>query len=172
MERPEIREKLRSRFGAGVFLPDGSVDRRAVAALVFGPSDEHRQARLDLESIVHPAIVQHFQERIEVSRRDPRIRAILLDAAVLLESGWRSLCDSVIYVDVPETLRLSRVQSNRGWPESEFRRREQSQWPVEKKRAASDAVIDNSKSPESAAEALRAVIERILASRTSHPAET
>ena len=116
--------------------------RGRLGRLVFGPSDEHRDRLSRLESILHPGIRKEFQQTINATRESGAADAVLLDAAVLLESGWRTLCDAVVFVDVPLAERLRRVTETRGWTEDELRRREASQLAVDDKRERSDHVID------------------------------
>jgi dephospho-CoA kinase len=78
---------------------------------------------------------------------------ILLDAALLLEAGWKDHCDAVIFLDVPYAERLRRVQS-RGWSEAELQRREASQWPLDQKRESSDLVLPQAGSLQAAAQNL------------------
>jgi dephospho-CoA kinase len=141
--REDVKQALRQSFGAAVFA-DGEVDRARLAALVFGPQPEHRAARTQLESLLYPSMEQTITEQIAAARQDPRIRLILFDAAVMLETGWRDRCDVIALIDVPRRERIRRVAETRGWSEDELDRREASQWPLERKRDASDIVIDNS----------------------------
>lgn len=143
LTQPEIQERIRKRFGADVFAADGTILRRALGERVFGTSDPHKAAKADLESIVHPSLSAELQRQIAETRAAGIADAIILDAAVLLEAGWRKFCDAVVLIDVPPDIRLQRVQSTRGWSESEFHAREATQFSIEKKRAAADYVLEN-----------------------------
>ncbi len=147
LTQPDIRDALVDKFGSEV-VAEGVVDRSWLARQVFGPTDRHRQSRYDLEAIVHPRMRDQFLQTIRQARQKGDSEWILFDAAILLESGWRTLCDLVVFVDVPEHERLRRVATSRGWTASELQSREASQWPLERKREAADVVIDNSKSLE------------------------
>lgn len=168
LAQPDVQARLRERFGPGVFRPDGAVDRSALAKLVFGDTPAHVKAKADLEAITHPVIRREFERRIAATC-DDGAPAVLLDAAVLLETGWRGLCDAVLFVDAPEELRKSRVAA-RGWSESEWCRREASQMPLAEKRRRSDALIDNSGPADSAADELARTIERLCHLRLRDPA--
>jgi dephospho-CoA kinase len=65
-----------------------------------------------------------------------------LDAPLLLEAGWGSMCDIVLMVDASRETRLSRAR-RRGWTEAQFDGREAAQWPIVKKRSAAHVVINN-----------------------------
>ena len=157
----DVRRRIRERFGDSVFDLGGEVDRSALGKLVFGPSAEHQQARQILEAIVHPEIHHCLKRQIEEARARPGVRAILLDAAVLLEAGWTDICDAVVFVDTPEEQRLQRVISGRGWTADQLRRREASQWPLDRKRSAANHVIPNNGDLGRAAGELWKLIERL-----------
>jgi dephospho-CoA kinase len=140
--QPQVAAQLRQAFGAEILDESGRVQRASLAARVFGESDEHRAARSRLESIVHPEIDREVERQIGAMDRDA-VRCVLLDAAVLLESGWRTHCDAVIFIDTPLARRRQWVQAGRGWSADELARREASQWPLDQKRAAADAVVVN-----------------------------
>ena len=68
--------------------------------------------------------------------------AVVIDAALLFESGWNEVCQVVAFVDAPRELRRQRALT-RGWTPEEFSRREAAQMPIEEKRQLSSHVIDN-----------------------------
>ena len=148
-----VRSRLVSRFGPGILSPAGEIDRKGLARLVFGESPTERANRRDLEEVVHPWIRADLLAQLESIRQRGETDVVLLDAPILLESGWSSMCDAVAYIDTPWEARLARVAS-RGWPAEELRRREASQMPLEEKRRRSDVILDNSGSVDVAAEQL------------------
>ncbi|MBW3541548.1 MAG: dephospho-CoA kinase [Planctomycetes bacterium] len=165
LEQPEVQQKIRERFGDAVFTETGVVDRRALARQVFGDDKAQRQARADLEQIVHPHIKQELIRRIAEARRTPEIEAVLLDAAILLEAGWNDLCTAVVFVDTSHDERLRRVKAGRGWDEAELRRREASQHPPEVKQRLADFTVTNSHSLHQSLEELSQILDRVLARR-------
>src|SRR5262245_41288272 len=122
LELPEVKQKLVDRFGPGVMrqpapsAPTGaSVDRRALAGIVFADTE----ARRGLEAIVHPLMRERFIEalsRVLETTGGP----VVLDAAILLEAGWQDLCDRVIFVDAPRLERIRRAAEHRGWSPAIF----------------------------------------------------
>jgi dephospho-CoA kinase len=160
LREAEVRRQLGERFGPSILDEKGEIIRPVLGGLVFG--EEREQARHDLESIVHPKIRQRLEQQIREARFDSEVRAILLDAAILLESGWSDVCDAVVFVDTPKSERLKRVAASRGWSEDQLARREASQWPVEKKKAASDFVIKNEGDLQAAGRELSLWIDRLL----------
>jgi dephospho-CoA kinase len=139
-----IQNQLHRRFGDGIFTSEGEVRRDRLAALVFGDDPAQRQARHDLEQIVHPEIRSDLKRQLAQARQQRDLDVIVIDAALLLEAGWNELCDAVVFIDTPYEGRLARVQIGRGWTADELARRELSQMSLADKRAAADVVIDNS----------------------------
>jgi len=138
---PRIIQQLRRAFGDSIFDGD-QVDRKRVAALVFGDEPRHRDARRTLEQIVHSEIGRVAQSQIEAA--DKSTELIVLDAAVMLEAGWDRLCDFLVFVDTPVEDRLNRIRQQRDWTADELQRREASQLPLDEKRKAADFVVNNS----------------------------
>jgi dephospho-CoA kinase len=143
LRRPAVMAELRHRWGDSVFTPAGEVDRARLGSLVFGDDPAARDRRRQLEAITHPEITREVCRRIAEYQSQPHLEAIVLDAALLLEAGWREFCDRVVFVDSPLADRQQRVAASRGWSAAELARREASQWPLDQKRRGSDAVIQN-----------------------------
>ena len=142
INEPSIRESLSERWGERVFAADGSVNRKAVANIVFGPPPEGPRELRFLESLTHPRISEGIRQRIrELARQG--VPVVVLDAPVLLEAGWARHCDRIIFIDVERGERLRRAQE-RGWSETQFAAREAVQLSLEEKRKVADEVIDNS----------------------------
>lgn len=167
LKEESVKQQIRRTFGQGVFDRDGEVDRREMSALVFGSDPRARSARGALEAIVHPRIAEKLKHEIAAAQTRPEIEFVVLDAALLLEAGWRTLCDFVVYVDVPDELRRERVRAGRGWSREQLEAREQSQFPLKQKRMEADDVVDNSEEVEVALSQLEAVLTRLAAKRLS-----
>jgi dephospho-CoA kinase len=157
----EVKEQIRQEFGAGVFDEGGGVNRRALGRIVFGADEQHRENRLRLERIVHPRIREVIRNRIAEIRADGSHEAIFLDAAILLEAGWKKECQAIIYVEVPAEERLRRVISERNWTSEEFFAREANQLPVESKQRAADFTVINFPAGPTAVNQLRMIYRRI-----------
>jgi dephospho-CoA kinase len=145
LEFPEIKARIKDVWGnRGILREDGTIDRKKLGAIVF-PSPVERSR---LEHLVHPYIGRRIREAIDEARRDPDVNFVILDAAIMLEAGWDEVCDKIVYVDAPRSLRLQRVQAKRGWSEEDLANREAVQMPPDKKRERADAIVDNSGSPD------------------------
>ncbi|MCA9096831.1 MAG: dephospho-CoA kinase [Planctomycetaceae bacterium] len=157
----EVMAQVRQEFGAGVFDDQGAIIRRALGQMVFGKDAEHQAARVRLERIVHPRIRDRIRQQIAEIRSSRTYEAIFLDAAILLESGWKDECQGIVYVDVPAEERLRRVVSERNWTPEEFFAREANQLPVELKQQAADFTVINFPAGPAAVNQLRLIYRRI-----------
>lgn len=138
LKQPAILSQVQARWGTAVLDKLGQVDRKKLGALVF----HHAHDKQHLEALVFPFIKQSIENGIATAAQDNQIKLVILDAAILLETGWRATCQALVYVDASEPVRLKRV-AHRGWDAAELRRRESTQWPLEQKKAACQHVIPN-----------------------------
>ncbi len=138
----DVRQAIVDRWGKGVLAADQSIDRAAIARYVFAQNTAGQADRKFLEDLLHPRIAHRLGERGREAAAAGK-PAVVLDAPLLLEAGWKKMCDLVLLIDSPRDLRLARA-STRGWSEAEFDRREAAQWPVEQKRREANVIIPNS----------------------------
>ena len=129
-------EAIAERFGPGVIAPDGTLDRPALAAIVFADPG----ALADLNAITHPAIWRLAAAREAEAGPDA---IVVHDNPLLVEMGAAERCDVVIVVDVPEEVQVARVVSSRGMSETEAKARIAAQASREQRTGAADLVIDN-----------------------------
>ena len=163
LRRPEVARILREWWGDEILGEDGAVDRRRVAELIFGDAEQKRR----LESLVHPLIASLREDMIVVGSGDLKVRAIILDSPLLLESNLDRLCQAVVFVEVSESQRLRRLQETRGWDIEESRRRERWQLSLAEKRARSRFSINNEGSIEQLRSQVKDVFEQVLAEYSS-----
>jgi dephospho-CoA kinase len=157
LRQPSVRAEVVARWGDQVVGQDGEIDRTKLGALVFADADE----RAALEAIVHPWISRRLREQLIAAKADPNCRFVVLDAAIMLEAGWRTACDVVVYVDAPRAVRLKRVAAQRGWSAADVVKREQAQLPLALKAACADAALDNSGGPKELEAQVDALLSRL-----------
>ena len=132
-----VFDAIVERFGPGVVASDGTLDRPALAAIVFNDPD----ARKELEAIVHPAVGVRMMERLqEVAGTDA---VVVYDVPLLVESGRRGYA-GVIVVDVDPEIAVERLVTQRGMSEADARARIANQASREDRLAVADQVVDNS----------------------------
>jgi len=127
---------LVAEFGPGICAPDGSLDRAAMAEVVF--ADESARARLN--AITHPRIAARTAELMAALPDDA---VVIHDVPLLAELGLQGAYDLVVVVDAPDDVRITRL-IDRGLSESDARARIAAQAGREQRLAIADVVIDNS----------------------------
>jgi dephospho-CoA kinase len=126
------------RFGPGIVAADGTLDREAVAAIVFRDAD----ALADLNKIVHPAVGGEIARRLQEQAGTDAV--VILDVPLLVESPNRRPMAAVLVVDVDPEVALRRLVEHRGMDEGDARARMANQASRADRLARADRVIDNS----------------------------
>ena len=126
-------------FGRDVLQPDGTLDRKRLAAVAF--SDPERRRRL--EAITHPAIRDAFQGRLAALEAQGFAGLVFWDAAVLIESGGHKAMDRLVVVIADAATQHARAVARDG-DRADVERRIANQMPLSEKAALADHVIDNS----------------------------
>ncbi|MGA5545949.1 dephospho-CoA kinase [Mycobacterium sp. NPDC051198] len=148
--------KLVEAFGDGILLPEGVLNRPALAAVAF--SDDEKRATLN--GIVHPLVAHRRSELIAAAHEDA---VIVEDIPLLVESQMAPMFPLVIIVNADAELRVKRLIEYRGFTEEDARARIAAQATEEQRRAVADVWLDNSGSPGAVVEQARALWhERIL----------
>lgn len=127
-------------FGPGVVRPDGTLDRPALGARVFG--DE--AARATLERIIHPTVRARTAETIAAA---PPGTVVVNDVPLLVETGLAPTYHLVVVVTASVSRRVERLASSRGMTPEEAHRRMRAQADDGHRRAAADVVLDNDGTP-------------------------
>ena len=125
------------RFGPEIVSADGTLDRAALAAIVF----DDPAALKELTAIVHPAVGKEIARRLEAERGGDRV--VVLDIPLLVESGRYQVAGLVV-VDVDPDVAVERLVRFRGMSEADARARMANQVSRADRLAKADRVIDNS----------------------------
>jgi len=143
--------QVRQRFGDDVFHTDGSLDRQALAAIVFPDPD----ALKDLEQITHPHISSRLSQWISVhEQQSPESSLVVVDHPLLIETQDLSRYDAVVVVTCDDDVRRERLIMHRGLDPDDVAARIAAQTDDATRRRHATHVIDNSTSPEALAEAV------------------
>ncbi|MCA1559600.1 MAG: dephospho-CoA kinase [Acidobacteria bacterium] len=124
-----------ARFGAAIIRPDGTLDRPALARIVFAD----RTARADLEAIVHPEVYRRIREWL--ANLPAGTRLALADIPLLFETGHNHDFERVIVCVCEPAEQMRRLQTRDGLSESDAAARISAQWPIDDKAARGDYVI-------------------------------
>ena len=133
-----VFEAMVERFGSGIVGADGSLDRAAVADIVFNDAE----ALADLNAIVHPAVGAEIARRLQA--RAPTDEVVVLDVPLLVEAKRGYPAAGLIVVDVDPEVAVKRLVERRDIPEPDIRARMSRQATRDERLAKADRVIDNS----------------------------
>ena len=126
-------------FGRGVIAADGTIDRARLGAVVF--SDPEARARLN--AIVHPLIGAELAARIAAARDHGYDGPVVVEAAILIEAGWRAIVDQLWVVSVKRETAIARVVGSRNLSRADVERRIDTQLSDAERRRQADVVIEN-----------------------------
>ena len=131
--------KIVESFGSGILRGDQKIDREKMAAVVF--SDKEKLKRLN--QIVHPAVKEYIIAEIKRERGNGTVPFIVLEAALLIEDHYESICDEFWYVYVKKDVRKNRLTYARGYQPEKIDEIMAAQLPKEEFLKNCDRVIDN-----------------------------
>tara|TARA_Y100000590_G_scaffold335172_1_gene381481 strand:+ start:2700 stop:3302 length:603 start_codon:yes stop_codon:yes gene_type:complete len=157
----EVRDAVAAEFGDSVLRPDGTVDRGALAEVVF--SAKGRLA--DLEAISHPVINREILRRLDALAEDPP-DLVVLDMAVLVESNLGQLANDrgyteVVVVEADSELRMDRL-AERGMAPDDARSRIAAQATDAERRAVADYILVNNRDREHLAVLVDDLLARLV----------
>ncbi|MDO5703024.1 MAG: dephospho-CoA kinase, partial [Lachnospiraceae bacterium] len=127
-------------FGEKVVLKDGSLDRAAIAGIIFG--DEEMRTALD--RIIHPAVREETQKAVAAERKKGTALFAVEAALLLDDKKYEEICDEIWYIYADEETRKRRLAASRGYDAKRIAGTMKRQMSDEEFRARSDFVIDNS----------------------------
>lgn len=156
---------VRRRFGDGIIGPDGTLDRAALARVVFSDNG----ARAALNARTHPFIIARMLFRLLWATTVELRSVVVLDTPLLFET--RSLlpfCGKTVVVYCREEQQVQRGSARAGVPSEDVRRRMQAQIGIEQKRAWADYVVDNSGERDELEKKAMEVYEKVKPSTVAH----
>lgn len=143
LQRPgtPVFDAIVQRFGRGIVAADGTLDRQALADIVFNDAEQLKA----LNAIVHPAVgVEIFRQMEEQTTTD---NVVVLDIPLLVEGG-RYKVGGVLVVDTTVDVAVQRLVEHRGFSEADARARMANQVSREDRVAKADFVVDNGGTPD------------------------
>jgi dephospho-CoA kinase len=142
-------------FGEGIINPDRTINRKALARIVFADPTARRR----LERITHPAIARLAEQRL-TALRNAGVPVVVYMAPLLIEAGVTSRVDEIWVVYADRETQVARLMLRDGIGRDEALQRLAAQMPMEEKRRYGRVVIDNSGTPEETERQVRDVWEK------------
>ena len=132
---PSVKELIINRFSSEVYFEDGTLNRKLLSYHLF----KNEEAMKFIESVLYPALNQHFDEWCE-QQKTPYV---LYESAILFEKNYQKFFDKIIFVSASEDIRLQRVMKRDDCTEENVRSRMRLQMNEETKISKADYVIFN-----------------------------
>ena len=149
----EIWQIYLERYGERVLNPDRTLNRQAVADIVFWDKEELTA----INALVHPIIKGQMWKEAALAKKNG-VQTIFFDVPLLFEAGFDTMTDENWLVYVLPEIQKERLMARNGYSEEEALRRISSQMSLEKKKLLADVVIDNNGDVE---ELHRQVLEQV-----------
>ncbi len=136
--QPGWREIVET-FGDGVLQQDQTLDRKKMADLIFQGAGNKKR----LEAILHPKVFAEEKRQSEAETAKNPDGIVVLDAALLIESGNFRKVDKVVVISCPEEEQVRRIVARGKFSEEEVRKRLRNQMPLSEKLKVADHVLRN-----------------------------
>lgn len=131
-------------FGAKILSEDKTIDRKVLGSIVFKDKDKLEI----LNQIIHPAVKTEIKIKIKLIQDNDPKAIIVIEAALLIEAGYRDVCDSFWYISTEYPIRKQRLMESRGYTEEKIKGIIDNQLSDDEFKQMCDYVIDNSNSME------------------------
>ena len=136
-EGGEALPGIRQAFGNGVFAPDGSLNRAALAAMVFTQDPAPRKK---LNEIMHPMVIRRMNRELDALRAQGAPVAVI-EVPLLYEAGMEHIADTVVCVTASRDTRIRRLALRSGLTEQQAAARMEAQQDTVKTEQLADYVL-------------------------------
>ena len=133
-------QKMVELMGNGILQEDGTIDRAKMASRIF----LEKELLLKVNALVHPAVQTYLLDRVKEARQNPEVELFFIEAALLIETGYKEIADEMWYIYADEKVRRNRLEASRGYTPQKISQIMDKQLSEEAFREACDFVIDNS----------------------------
>lgn len=149
-----VYESIIEYFGTDILQENQFIDRGKLGQIVF-----HNQNKLQkLNEIVHPAVKAYILEDIQQKQQEGTISYYVIEAALLIEDGYKSICDEIWYIYTTQSVRIERLINSRGGNEEKWLQIIKNQSTEDYYREHCDVIIDNGEGVEKTAETIKELL--------------
>lgn len=160
VENPSIRQKIIEKFGGDAYLPDGSVNSKWLAEVVFQGTAEAERNLAQLNAIVHPYVLDET-EKIINQLIEKGHKLIFFESALIFEAGIENLFDYIILVYTDKERLVERLTSQGKYTAEEIELRLTKQMSADEKRKYADFTIVNNGTKEELERNIKFILEMI-----------
>ena len=153
----EALPEIRRIFGDEVFLEDGSLNRRALADVVFASPG----AKLALEGIIHPLVQRRTMDEIEAANAEG-VKVTILDVPLLFETGMDVLCDECWAMYVEPEVQLERICARDKLSDEQARARVAAQMSMDERNSRAKRLINSDRPIEKTRAELNSLYQQLI----------
>lgn len=151
-----IYKRIVGAFGKEILSEDGRIDRNKLGEIVFHDNEKRNM----LNGISHPLVKEEIKNRIS-SKEKEGTGLLVIEAALLIQDGYKDICDEIWYIHVGRKERMKRLMKQRGYSEAKCNSIFDSQEPDEYYMANSDRMIENDGDFNKTEERIKSFVEEI-----------
>lgn len=150
-------EEVVKYFGPEIVFPDKTIDRRKLGAIVFNDAEK----RAWLNQCLHPKVFAVYTARVKHLCARELDAIIVLDAALLIETGYHKKMDRIVVVYADQEQQMERLTSRDRFSREQALVRIRSQMPLSEKRKQADYVIENTGTREETEQQAREIFQKL-----------
>ena len=150
-------DELVGLLGEDILAPDGEIDKKKMAQKIFAAGN--KELLRGVNAIVHPRVKEYILGLIEEYRIRGNVDFFFIEAALLIEDGYRAICDELWYVYAPKEVRAGRLKTSRGYTDEKIEDIMSSQNDDETFRKFCDHVIENGGDMEETGEQIKVLLD-------------
>jgi dephospho-CoA kinase len=154
-------ERIAAHFGKQILLPNGELDRKHLANIIFNDPSQKQM----LNQIVHPFVFEEIERQVNEIRHKTPLSVVISDIPLLMESGMHKNLSEVILVYIPKSLQIERLMKRNKFSEAEAKARIRAQMPIDEKKHFATMIIDNSGDLENTRNQAVAVYQKLFQQR-------
>lgn len=148
----EVYREIVEHFGTGILDGNQNIDRKLLGNIVFNDNSELEF----LNSLIHPGVRKYINDIVTNAKPNENF---LIEAALLLEAGYRDVCDSIWYIYADENVRRERLKKSRGYTDEKINEIMGNQLSDEEFREKTDIFIDNSSTIDETGRQIEKIVE-------------
>jgi len=134
-----IKSQIKATFGKDVYLPNGELNRKKIAQIIF----DDESAKLKINQIVHPHVIKYQRQTLERLKKTGKFNIAGVEAALIYEANSDTQFDFIVVVSVETETVIKRLTKRDGFDKNEILKRIASQMDLSEKVKRADYVIHN-----------------------------
>lgn len=137
----ECYEQIVALLGSSILDETGHIKREKMAQIIYGDDEKRRQ----VNEIVHPGVKKEIKERIRMWKAEP---LVVVETALMFESGCDAYCDEVWGIFTDPEIRIDRLSKSRGYSREKSLSIMQKQMSYEELKQKCSHVLFNDEDPD------------------------